>query len=309
MYGVIYKATNKINEKMYIGQTINLKARKRRHLNSKETYVFNKAIKKYGKNNFKWEIIDSAETKDELDKKEIYWINELKTYIACKNSRGYNMTKGGSYVSDSTKKQIVQLTTDGDFIKVFESIEEASRILNIHATNIKDCCKGRYKMSGNFIFVYKSEYDENKEYKYKNSLAVPIVQLDLEGNFIQRYESICEAQRQINRSKSAIIECCQGKKKQAYGYLWIYENNYNPDNNKIIYSKRNTPTRTSPVVQFDLNLNFIKQYTTIEEAGKENNIKPQGISRVCRGLRKTSGGYKWMYYKDYKNSLSEKICS
>ena len=61
---IIYKATNLINNKTYIGQTVlDLKTRRRQHENSykyKNCYAFSKAIKKYGKENFKQEIIDTA---------------------------------------------------------------------------------------------------------------------------------------------------------------------------------------------------------------------------------------------------------
>lgn len=78
---IIYKATNNINGKIYIGQTIHsLEYRKKQHENSINTKhsqkrAFVKAIKKYGKENFSWEIIDdSAKTLEELDLLEIYYI-------------------------------------------------------------------------------------------------------------------------------------------------------------------------------------------------------------------------------------------
>jgi group I intron endonuclease len=80
-YGIIYCATNSINNKKYIGQTVNtLKQRKREHLSSAkrgDRFSFQKAINKYGKDNFTWEIIDYADNQEELDKKEIYWIEKF----------------------------------------------------------------------------------------------------------------------------------------------------------------------------------------------------------------------------------------
>ena len=76
---IIYKATNIINNKVYIGQTIHsLSHRKSQHINSYgrgSHYKFPKAIKKYGKKNFKWEIIYTAKNLDDLNEKEIYFIN------------------------------------------------------------------------------------------------------------------------------------------------------------------------------------------------------------------------------------------
>ena len=54
-------------------------------------------------------------------------------------------------------------------------------------------------------------------------------------------------------------------------------------------------SRNSPVVQKDKNSNFIKQWNSIKEASESLKIKYQGISRVCRGLRRTCGGFMWEY--------------
>jgi len=92
---IIYKVTNLINNKVYIGQTTrSLNERKRQHLYSSKNEVgfkIHKVIAKYGKNNFKWEKIDIAVNKDELNKKEIYWIEYYDSY-----KNGYNSTFGGN---------------------------------------------------------------------------------------------------------------------------------------------------------------------------------------------------------------------
>lgn len=114
-YMIIYKITNNINEKVYIGQTIGtLQNRWNHHGIPKEKTYFAKAIRKYGRENFKIEQIDSATTKEELNEKEIYWI---KFYDATNRDKGYNIKIGGSSspcpeeikikISNSTKGRIV----------------------------------------------------------------------------------------------------------------------------------------------------------------------------------------------------------
>lgn len=76
MYGVIYKVTNIINGKIYIGQTTKtVKLRRAYHLSARHTkkYYFYNALNKHGYENFIWEEIDTAETRDEIDQKEKYW--------------------------------------------------------------------------------------------------------------------------------------------------------------------------------------------------------------------------------------------
>ena len=59
-------------------------------------------------------------------------------------------------------------------------------------------------------------------------------------------------------------------------------------------------TRNHPVLQFDLNGQFIKTWTSIKEAAEQLGIKYQGISRVCRGERRSSGGYMWEYVEKFE---------
>ena len=90
--GYIYMLINKINGKKYIGQTNNLRKRiKYQHF--KEDYgcnVIDKAIRKYGKENFEVEILEEIKI-EKLDKREKYWIKEHNTY----EGEGYNCTPGG----------------------------------------------------------------------------------------------------------------------------------------------------------------------------------------------------------------------
>ena len=97
--GVIYKVTNLINKKIYIGQTIDIVQRKRNHksdsynINSQGyNYALHKAIRKYGWNNFYWEILEEISNDDPsiMNEREIYYITLYKSY-----KKGYNETFGG----------------------------------------------------------------------------------------------------------------------------------------------------------------------------------------------------------------------
>jgi len=89
MNGVIYKITNLLNGKIYVGQTINFQHRIHCHKCSNRTGV-DAAIKKYGWENFKIEVIEECPI-EKLDEREIFWIFELN----CKSPNGYNLTNGG----------------------------------------------------------------------------------------------------------------------------------------------------------------------------------------------------------------------
>jgi group I intron endonuclease len=94
---IIYKATNKVNGKTYVGQTSRtLEIRMNDHKYGAFTkykdrgIYFYHAIRKYGWDTFEWEIIDTAESLKELNEKEIQWISYYGSYL-----NGYNMDIGG----------------------------------------------------------------------------------------------------------------------------------------------------------------------------------------------------------------------
>lgn len=107
----IYKITNIQNNKVYIGQTIRpIQDRFHRHINDALNNIldthFARAIRKYGKDNFIIEQIDQAQTQDELNKKEQYWI---QYYDSVQN--GYNETDaiskcGGNTYQSKTEKEM-----------------------------------------------------------------------------------------------------------------------------------------------------------------------------------------------------------
>lgn len=109
---LIYKATNLVNNKIYIGQTINtLEYRKSQHIrdafnSNRKTNYFHNAIKKYGEESFIFEKIDEASCQTELDEKERYWIS---FYDSHNKVKGYNLDTGGKsggVKSEETKRKI-----------------------------------------------------------------------------------------------------------------------------------------------------------------------------------------------------------
>lgn len=103
---VIYKAINKINGKIYIGQTSKAVSRRiAEHIWNHS--LFGKAIEKYGVQSFDISIIDIAENENILNEKEQYWIK----FYNCMLPYGYNMTSGGNgsrgiVVTDETRRKI-----------------------------------------------------------------------------------------------------------------------------------------------------------------------------------------------------------
>ena len=101
MYGYIYKITNLINGKIYIGKhKYDIPELDLSYWGSGK--ILSKAYKKYGKDNFKRELIDIAESESDLNNKEIYWIDFYNVYL--NEDLGYNLTRGGDGGDTLSKK-------------------------------------------------------------------------------------------------------------------------------------------------------------------------------------------------------------
>jgi group I intron endonuclease len=118
---IIYKVTNKINNKVYIGQTIrSLKKRIYQHyykyeLNS-DTH-FHRALRYYPKEVFEWIVIYKAHSIQELNEKEEYFI---KLFDSTNSDKGYNISLGGNNrsVAESTKEKLKILSTGRHCISI-----------------------------------------------------------------------------------------------------------------------------------------------------------------------------------------------
>ena len=106
----IYMITNKINNKKYIGQSVNIKARKHYHFTRHcNKMIISNAIFKHGKENFDFQILEECE-ESHLDELEVKYIKEYETHISL--GKGYNVDLGGKgcgKMSNETKQKLREL--------------------------------------------------------------------------------------------------------------------------------------------------------------------------------------------------------
>lgn len=148
--GIIYKITNSIDKKVYIGQTINsLESRISKHISlankdSNRTYL-HRALKKHGKYNFEWEIIKYCYSKEELDEMEFNYIKQYNSMVP----NGYNMTMGGEgtigrqcsfitrkKISESKKGIKASNVTKNKLSKLRRGIKKSSQHINNVASSV-----------------------------------------------------------------------------------------------------------------------------------------------------------------------------
>ena len=151
-----------------------------------------------------------------------------------------------------------------------------------------------------------------------NPHAIPVLQYNLKGLFIAKYDcaktaSLILKQEQLH---SNICKCAKGKLKEAGGFIWRYENSEIPVEpytrkttkgykhsdetkekmRKCRLGKLGGPT-AKPVLQISLDDTVVKEYPSANSAEKELGITTGKVSLVCKGQRKTAGGFKWLYKK------------
>lgn len=244
-YGFIYMLINNINNKKYIGQTIqNLDYRINRHFNNlKNNSHYNVYLQReyniYGSNNFTVKILKSnVSSLSELNELEIQYI---RMYNTCNNNYGYNLMGGGNNVSlhDSTKqkisdgllnnekitKPIIQYDlNNGNIIKEWISAYDIKRKLNYSAGNIHSCCKQheKYSHAYGFGWRYNEDYElgDFKLYELNSKKFKPIVGINGEEKHI--FNSIKEAMHFFSFQRKFIQRVLSGERNKYKGWSFKY---------------------------------------------------------------------------------------
>lgn len=218
----LYKHTNKINGKCYIGITVfndNPYKRWGKNGSGYNTQFFGRAINKYGWDNFEHEIIFKDLTESEAKEKEQLYI---KMFDSSNPKKGYNLTKGGDgslglYPSEETKrKQSISAMNRKDFkcevicletLDVFNNCSDCARKLGVDSSCVSRTCNTQnqgQKTIKNMHFMYLSEYDkDNNPYYVKNKTFEEL--LEINKNIpINSKKHICLETNQIFNSGSNV---------------------------------------------------------------------------------------------------------
>lgn len=286
----IYKATNTVNGKSYIGRTVNFRERKWQHLRcyEKEDCVFHRAIQEYGSQNFVWEVLETTTNKDNADAMEKFYINKFKTRVP----DGYNMNAGG--VGGHNSRPVVCLTLDGKYVTRYASAGEAQRLGGFNNVNVLLNCKNELHSVKGYMFMFEDDYNELGarifEPKYQCNMK-RIVQCDLDGNYIKTFESVTSAAKELNILRSRISSNLILEAKTAGGYIFVYEKDF-PIRDISIY-KQNKKGRK--VAQIDPKTGeIIEVFDRISEAGEKLGVNYKCIHKVVDKEDKTAYGFKWV---------------
>lgn len=210
----IYKIENDINNKVYIGKTtLSLEERFAQHCREiyreqeKQRPLYS-AMLKYGVEHFSISLIEECPSNIDSEREQ-YWIGYFKGY-----EEGYNATRGGEGTILYDYKEIEFLLKKG--IKTSDICKYVG------------CCPDIvYKVAKNCGYIFDN--CNQLQQKMKES-KIKVNQFDLDGNFIQSFDSYADAARWLYENgkikkisggvRSHIGEVCNGVRKSAYKYIW-----------------------------------------------------------------------------------------
>lgn len=259
--GIIYKYTSP-SGKSYIGQTIHPGKRKHQHYkNALDGHkgTFYDAIRKYGWDSFKYEVLFTTFEEDFnlrqqiLNEREIYYIGLYDTF-----RNGYNETIGGNQLSgqdhpsygthltidharklkQSVQKQVSQYDNNGNYIATYQSVTEAGRITGCDPSQIIAVCRGKQYSSKGYQWRYgcsaesigspkvKERKSQLGRYGKLNGKSKSIYQYTFQGELVNVWESALCAEREQGFSSVRLSKAIRQKK--PYGkrghqkYFWSF---------------------------------------------------------------------------------------
>lgn len=215
---IIYKITNSIDGKVYIGQTryttaIRWSQHKHNAILGKGNTYLSKAIRKYGPENFKIEVIDTANSREELSQKELFYINELR-----KTNSLYNLTSRVSVTArvwtehekktryKPAKPQPIRCLNTGE---IFESIRKTAQSVGRSESLISSIVNGRKDSANGLVFEYVDQAKKEKADKVRESRI-----MSHKTKFFRGRAVVCEQTGQVFKSI-----------KEAARWVGVAENN------------------------------------------------------------------------------------
>lgn len=284
MIGIIYKITNTINGKIYIGQTTRtLKQRMAEHKSSTDTAIGH-AINKYGLEKFHTEVVEECETLKELNEREVFWI----AHYNCIAPHGYNLTTGGKNggaLSAETKAKLSSINKGKKLsVETCKKISESKK-------GVKQSAEVRAKRSAAQKGTPKSEAARANMRKAQAYTRKSVVCVETGKIF----ESILAAGEYYGIRGGEISDTCNGNRNTAGGLHWsLLEDWLKMDDAAKAEILAKKPHRWRKVRCVETG----EIFSSTREAARSCNGDHKVIARACKKSTRTAYGYHWKILND-----------
>lgn len=283
----IYKITNLINNKIYIGETtrqIRIRWNEHKSVCMNESghgynYHLHNAMRKYGIENFKIEEIEFCKDEKRFER-ETYYIN---LYQSNNSKYGYNYVVEGSGQTSYLTQDILNAWNRG--LRIFQIAEE----LGCHYSTVSK----RLLANG----ITQEELAERHSGYLIERDGKPVLQYTLDGKLIKEFPSTGSCSKE-GFQQSAVCSVCNQKQKSAYGFLWKYKDDSRSidewidiNNNKLAAGK---PKKK--IGQYNKQTDeLINIFESAADAARSLGLSEK--SCICRAAREngSSHGFKWRY--------------
>ena len=197
----------------------------------------------------------------------------------------------------SDKYAVIAISKYGEILKAFHSPTDAANLFSKGNSAICACCnrKENYNMAYGYIWRYIKDFDINEFESFRNKRVTQFTEWGIK---IKEYDDLIIAAKENDYCILNLIDCLNGVVDTAYFTKWCFSENY----------EEITTNKWKPIVQMDIHWNYIKEYSCMTNASKDNDTA--FISRIYESCvskgNKTSGGFRWMYKDDYVECLKNK---
>jgi len=209
---------NTINEKCYVGQSINIKNRWISHKKvakygrvDRNFYPLYRGMRKYGINNFEFIVLELVNRKEDLLEKEQFWYEELEPeYNIIEPRQVSNCNKPVYQIERHTLK----------VLKLYDSPSEFARERNVDPTSISKVARGIGEYAYDYHWCYKERYNKNWM-PIQSKLKVRVAKLNKHTlEEIKRYDSLLMASNENNITSPNNIRVAIRKSGTCGGYRW-----------------------------------------------------------------------------------------
>ena len=316
----IYIIRNKINNKVYIGQTIqtlNIRFTAHKMASRIEDSKFYRAMRKYGEENFYIELLETVAI-ESLNDREKYWIKQYDSYY-----NGYNSTFGGDGTIKYDYDQIYRVWQEG------KNRQEIAKMFDITPDTVSKILKNCYNISDADIKKrgYESLMNNSVEFiiqKWKDGLTIHQITSQYGGDSTTIKKILIDygvtpEMIQKRNNENQMINSVENILKLWQQGLTITEiSTYGGNKNTIkkvliengvtqedILKRRNLHCNQNarPVVQLTLNDEYIQTYPSGRAATLALNKNSASINNCCHHKAKSAYGFHWLFLDEYNERL------